>query len=87
MGLGLAAGRSAPGAPVDETYALVRQMLEDFTARFGSINCQELTGCALGSEEGQAAFLAKGQGETCTLYVEQAARFSAALVEHKSRPA
>jgi C_GCAxxG_C_C family probable redox protein len=69
MALGLALGRHSPEESVDHTYEAVREFKQRFEARFGSINCQELTGVHLGTPEGQLAFKEKGQIKSCTDYV------------------
>ena len=74
MGLGLLTGRSEPGAPVDENYQRVQKLVAQFTEKFGSINCQDLTGVHLGTESGQAQFREKNQIENCLNYAEEATR-------------
>jgi C_GCAxxG_C_C family probable redox protein len=61
MSLGLLNGRSQPGAPVEENYIAVQTLIAQFEDKFGSTNCQELTGCHLGTPEGQAKFRESGQ--------------------------
>jgi hypothetical protein len=74
MGLGLLTGRSEPGEPVDETYVRVQALVGWFEEKFGSINCQTLTGCHLGTTEGQTKFRESNQVEKCLTYVEEATR-------------
>jgi hypothetical protein len=74
MGLGLLSGRSEPGAPVDAHYKQVQELVAQFKEKFGSINCQELTGVHLGTEEGQAQFREKNQIHNCLNYAEEATR-------------
>jgi C_GCAxxG_C_C family probable redox protein len=74
MGLGLLTGRSEPGEPVDEAYVRVQELVERFEEEFGSIHCQTLTGCHLGTEEGQAKFRESNQAEKCLTYVEEVTR-------------
>jgi C_GCAxxG_C_C family probable redox protein len=80
MAIGLALGRSAPGESLDRTYEATREFLQRFQARFGSLNCQELTGVHLGISEGQAEFRAKGQIKACTDYVGEAARLVVEII-------
>lgn len=80
MGLNLLTGRSAPGAPVEENYALVRELLKGFEDRFGSTNCEELTGCDLGTAEGQEFFWANEVFERCRRYTEEATRIAMSLI-------
>jgi hypothetical protein len=82
MGINLVAGRNTPEEPVERDYAAVRQFLEGFEDRFGSINCRELTGCDLGTPEGQASFKANHLIERCTGFVEEATRLALFVVEN-----
>ncbi len=79
MSLGLLNGRSQPGASVDENYKAVQALIAQFNDKFGSTNCQELTGCHLGTPEGQAKFRASGQGAKCVNYAGEAAAMAIAL--------
>ena len=81
MAIGLLLGRSTPQESVDRSYEAVRAFMQRFDEKFGSINCQELTGVHLGTPEGQAAFKAKKQIEHCTDYVGEAARMVVEIVE------
>ena len=71
MSLGLLTGRSEPGASVDENYALVGDLIDQFEEKFGSINCKELTGVDLGTGEGQAQFREKNQIVNCLNYAAE----------------
>ena len=68
MGLNLFTGRNSPEETVDKNYKLVRQLIGMFKGKFGSTNCEELTGCNLGTEEGLQAFRESGQKEKCREY-------------------
>jgi C_GCAxxG_C_C family probable redox protein len=70
MALGLFSGRSEPGSSIEIHYARVQALAEQFEHRYGSISCQELTGCHLGTTEGQASFRETNQIEKCLNYVE-----------------
>lgn len=83
MGLGLLTGRSAPGAPVEATYASVQELIKQFEKKFGSSNCRELTGVHLGTPEGQAEFRAKNQIANCLNYAEETTRIVLSLVNHE----
>jgi C_GCAxxG_C_C family probable redox protein len=73
MGIGLALGRTEPGAQVDPAYTAVRSFLERFEAQFGARTCLALTGVHLGTPEGQAAFLENNIFPRCQEYAAQAA--------------
>lgn len=80
MGLGLLTGRKEPGESVDENYAQVKKLVEQFEEKFGSINCQELTECHLGTESGQTSFREKNQVANCLTYAETATQMVLDLV-------
>ena len=81
MGLGLLTGKKEPGGSVDENYAQVQKLVEQFEKKFGSINCQELTGCHLGTEAGQASFRENNQIENCLTYAETVTQMVLDLVD------
>ena len=81
MGLSLFNGRSLPDESVEEIYTIVRELMGVFAEKFGSINCQELIGCDLGTDEGQEFFRANNLREQCGQYVEEATRMAAQLME------
>ena len=74
MSLGLLEGRSQPGEAVDDVYAKVQTLINQFEEKFGSNNCRELTGVHLGIPEGQAEFREKNQIENCLNYVGEVTR-------------
>lgn len=81
MGLGLVNGMRAPGDDRDANYRAVTTFLAAFEAHFGSTNCRDLTGCDLGTAEGQAKFRADGVMAKCLDYVEQATRLALEAAE------
>jgi hypothetical protein len=81
MALNLLTGRSEPGAPVDRNYELVQKLVSQFQDRFGSNNCQILTGVHLGTPEGQTAFREKNQIANCLNYAEEVTRRVLELAE------
>ena len=83
MGLNLMTGRSEPGAPVDENYALVNKLIDQFEEKFGSTNCKELTGVDLGTPEGQIVFREKNRFEQCLDYAEEATRMVLNLTDQE----
>ncbi|RPI86361.1 MAG: C_GCAxxG_C_C family protein [Chloroflexi bacterium] len=83
MGINLVTGRSKAGESVDENYRLVRQFLETFQEMFGSINCGELLGCDLGTQEGQQMFREKHLLDQCYRYAEEAARIAETIIESR----
>jgi C_GCAxxG_C_C family probable redox protein len=85
LALGMAAGRGSADESVEPVYGLVREVLHGFESRFGSTTCLGLTGCDLGTDEGQQQFLERKQHETCTEYVGVATRLTLeALAGHSN---
>ena len=73
MAMGLAEGRIDPkdDAAKIKLYKKVAALLDEFKAEFGTVDCRELTGCNLLSEEGLAKFTnEKIHEEICTKFVE-----------------
>ena len=81
MGIGLVKGRSGPDESVEDAYATVRQLLSRFVAGFGATNCADLTGCDLGTPEGQESFRLRDQGQQCREYVIEATRMALELTK------
>ena len=84
LALGVAAGRDSADDQVDPVYELVREVLGEFEARFGSTTCLKLTGCDLGTDEGQRQFLERKQHESCTEYVGEATRLVRDVLARRS---
>ena len=84
MVIGLKYGRTAvQGAKSHEnTNKLVREFVDDFKSRNGSIVCRELLGCDLSTREGQKAFMEKDIRTTfCSRLVRDAAGIVEQLLE------
>ncbi|ADU61160.1 MAG: C-GCAxxG-C-C family protein [Pseudodesulfovibrio sp.] len=69
MGIGLFAGRPAPGGEHDPAYALTQEFQDRFRTAFGSINCHDLTGCDFATPEGQAQFREQNVKSRCIEFV------------------
>ena len=80
LALGLFFGRSSPEVPVDDCYDEVQKFIQLFQERFGSTNCRELTGCDLGTEEGQEAFKTNNVIEQCREFTVEATRMALSLI-------
>ena len=76
MAISLFAGRNSPTESVLPAYETVRKLLEIFEARFGSTNCRDLTGCDLGTDEGQNYFKTNNLRAQCKGYTEEATRIA-----------
>lgn len=81
MAIGLAKGRSSGTESVLPSYRAVQRLLEGFEAQFGSINCRELTGCDLGTDEGQKYFYANKLRDKCREFTEGATALALQLIE------
>jgi C_GCAxxG_C_C family probable redox protein len=84
MAIGLFTGRNSPNDSRDEAYALVQKLLDLFETKFGSTNCKQLTGCDLGTEEGQNYFKTNNLIEQCKTFTEDATRMAMSLVRERS---
>lgn len=80
LALGLFFGRSSPEVPVDSCYDQVQKLIRIFEGKFGSTNCGELTGCDLGTEEGQEAFRANNVIERCREFTVEATSMALSLI-------
>lgn len=85
MALNIFYGRNMPNGPTEANYSAVRELLGSFENKFGSLNCKELTGCDLGTEEGHNTFMASRKLiEQCKEYTEEATRMAMSIIEEKS---
>ena len=81
MGIGLFSGRNSPGESVDEIYAAIVGLLHEFERAHGATGCPELTGCDLGTAEGQTYFEENNLSDVCLQYVADAAALALRLVQ------
>lgn len=84
MALGLALGRGSGRESLDPAYAAVQEYLEYFRATFPAEDCLGLTGCDLGTPEGQRCFRdTEAKQRVCLPVVEAAAaQVARMLAEH-----
>ena len=54
---------------INEVYAKVHRLIDEFTAKEGTIKCRDLLHCDLTSEEGQKIFREQNLKEKCRSYV------------------
>jgi C_GCAxxG_C_C family probable redox protein len=80
MSINLVYGRSLPGESVEENFKKVQEFLNRFEKEFGSTNCKELTGCDLGTDEGQEYFEANNIRNHCQKYTENAAVIALSII-------
>ena len=71
MVLGLSSGfREGDGRDkINESYAKVLRLVNDFSAREGTVKCRDLLGCDLSTEEGQKAFKENNLKDRCRNYI------------------
>jgi C_GCAxxG_C_C family probable redox protein len=74
MVLGLSSGfREGDGRDkINESYAKVRRLVNDFSAREGTVRCRDLLGCDLSTEEGQKVYKEKKLRDKCRNYIRLA---------------
>jgi len=68
----------------DTNYLKVQQFLQNFEDKFGSTNCQVLTGCDLSTEDGLEKFEANNIEEQCKNYVEKATKTVMSLLDNST---
>lgn len=81
MGISLVKGRNDATISTDENYAAIQQFITAFREQFGSVNCSELTGCDLSTEEGRKAFEEEGKIEMCLRFAEEATRIALTVLK------
>jgi C_GCAxxG_C_C family probable redox protein len=80
MGINLVAGRSSPSESIEFCYTLTQKLIGLFERQYGSVNCRQLIGCDLATEEGQRYFLENNLMERCLQYAEDATRMAISLI-------
>ena len=80
MALGLLFGRDNAGVTVDATYVKIREFLDVFEKQYGSLNCFEITGFDLGTEDGRLKFKESGTRDKCAGITGEAARIAAGII-------
>ena len=72
LAIGLGLGRDRSDESVEPVYDAVASLLKSFSDRYGATSCGDLTGCDLGTDEGQVRFRETSQHERCEEYVAMA---------------
>ena len=83
LGLNLVYGRRDSTESVEENYSAVQELISGFTEKFGSVNCRELLGCDLSTQEGQNYFKERGLRENCKEYTGVAAALVRAIIDRR----
>ncbi len=81
MAIGLAAGRDLPAGSIEPCYALTQKLIDLFEAQFGSVDCRQLIGCDLATEEGQRFFMENRLIERCYDFAGAAADMAVSLIK------
>ena len=81
LALNIVYGRSSSDDSVDENYQAVQTLIADFEKEFGSVNCHELLGCDLGTDEGQTKFNEKQLHLKCREYTGKSAALVRGIID------
>lgn len=73
-------GRSKPSDPREKVESKVQELIATFKNNFESTHCYKLTGCDLGTEEGQEKYNINKVYELCDKFVYRATELSLDLV-------
>ncbi|MDM8528434.1 C-GCAxxG-C-C family protein [Anaerolineales bacterium HSG24] len=81
LAINLVYGRESANDSAEENYRAVQKLISNFEEEFGSVNCQELLGCNLGTDEGQQIFHDKQLRLNCSEYVGKATEFARKIID------
>ncbi|MBN2768532.1 MAG: C_GCAxxG_C_C family protein [Campylobacterales bacterium] len=82
LGVNIALGRKDASKSVDENYAAVQKLTDQFCDMFDSVYCSDLLGCDLGTDEGQKIFIKNNLRTTkCADFTAAAAELAAKIIE------
>lgn len=71
LAINLITGRETPEDERELNYKLIQALIARFEATTKSLNCTQLLGCRLGTEEGKEYFEEHGLKSRCFSYVEE----------------
>ena len=74
-------GRSKPSDPREDSEVKVQDLISTFKENFHSTHCYKLTGCDLGTEEGQEKYNINECYELCDKFVFEATKLTLDLIE------
>ncbi|MBU1048873.1 C-GCAxxG-C-C family protein [Candidatus Bipolaricaulota bacterium] len=86
LSIGLILGRDDANQSVDPCYNAVCATADGFVSRFGADTCQALTGCHLGTDEGQVRFRRGNLHERCLEFVSEATRLALMSIANPMEP-
>jgi len=81
MGIGLVAGRDSPAESLEPAYTLSQKLIGAFEKQYGSVNCRQLIGCDLNTEEGQRYFMENNLMERCLQCAADATSMAVSLID------
>jgi C_GCAxxG_C_C family probable redox protein len=84
MAISLVNGRRSAADSREAAYAAVQSLVDGFVKEFGSVNCPELLGLHLGTDEGRAEFRARGLMRRCRGFTCRAAEMAAEIIDRMS---
>lgn len=79
LGINLIYGRDREVESVEQNYSVVQRLVSEFGTACGSIKCNELLGCDLGTPEGQQMFRENKLYERCREYTAIATKIAVSL--------
>ncbi len=80
MGINLVTGRNSPAESMEYNFILTQKLINLFEKQFGSVNCRQLIGCDLATEEGQRYFMETNLMERCYQYAAGATSIATSLI-------
>ncbi len=84
MAIGMLYGRGEDDDRIkqEETYSNVRELLDKFKEKYGTVNCKELlNNCNLLTDEGQEMFKNENMKEKCCEYVSYAVKILEEIID------
>jgi C_GCAxxG_C_C family probable redox protein len=70
----------------ERTYAKVRELIDKFEAKYGTVNCKKLLGgCELLTPEGQEQFKSEKKNEKCYEYVDYIVKILEEITQEEKR--
>jgi len=73
-------GRRKPSDPREDVESKVQELIVTFNNNFGSTHCYKLTGCDIGTEEGQEKYNINEVYELCDNFVSKATQLTLDLI-------
>jgi len=81
MALNIVYGRDTAAQSKELNYQKVQEFVQAFKLRYGTMNCSELTGCDLSTEEGLEQFSFLNRHEKCTELTAEATSMVLELID------